>query len=199
MMTLSDGGATLPAGVTFVDNGDETATLSGSPAIGTGGVYTFTITAHNGAAPDATQSFTLTIDESPTITSADNATFVLGRASNFTVTMTGFPAGATASFSDGGANLPTGVSFVDTGTGTATLAGTPADGTLGAYPFTISVTNGFAPDGTQAFCADGDRCRNRNSAHVSHQPLVRRSVGDARRRGERGCTKHGIANRNRRV
>lgn len=150
-MTLSDGGATLPAGVTFVDNGDETATLSGSPAVGSGGIYRFTITAHNGAAPDATQSFTLTIDESPTITSADDATFILGRASSFTVTMTGFPAGATASFSDGAANLPTGVSFVDTGTGTATLAGTPADGTLGAYPFTISVTNGFAPDGTQAF------------------------------------------------
>ena len=97
-MTLTDGGATLPGGVTFVDNGDETATLSGSPAVGTGDIYTFTITAHNGAAPDATQSFTLTIDESPTITSADNATFILGRASSFTVTMTGFPAGQRRAF-----------------------------------------------------------------------------------------------------
>jgi len=150
-MTLSDGGAILPSGVTFVDNGDETATLSGSPAATTGGIYTFTITADNGAAPDTTQVFTLTIDEPPTITSADNATFVLGRASSFTVTSTGFPAGVADTYSDGGANLPAGVSFVDNGTGTATLAGTPGDGTFGAYPFTITVDNGIGPAGTQAF------------------------------------------------
>ena len=198
-MTLSDGGATLPAGVTFVDNGDETATLSGSPAVGTGGIYTFTITAHNGAAPDATQSFTLTIDESPTITSADNATFILGRASSFTVTMTGFPAGATASFSDGAANLPTGVSFVDTGTGTATLAGTPAERHSRRIPIHDQRDQWIRPGRYPGICADRHCCRNRNGAHVSDQPVGRRRVGDARRRGERGRTKHRIANRNCRI
>ena len=57
-------------GVTFVDNGDGTATLAGTPAAGTGGTYALTITAANGVLPDATQSFTLTVDQAPAITSA---------------------------------------------------------------------------------------------------------------------------------
>ena len=43
--SLVQGGATLPAGVTFVDNGDGTGTLSGTPAAGTGGDYALTFTA----------------------------------------------------------------------------------------------------------------------------------------------------------
>ena len=54
--TFSETGA-LPSGVTFVDNG--AASLSGTPAAGTGG-YALTITAANGVTPNATQSFTLT-------------------------------------------------------------------------------------------------------------------------------------------
>ena len=59
---LSETGA-LPSGVTFVDNGNGTATLSGTPAAGTGGIYPITITATNGVTPDATQTFTLTVDQ----------------------------------------------------------------------------------------------------------------------------------------
>ena len=58
--TLSETG-TLPSGVTFVDNGDTTATLSGTPT--TSGTYTLSITAHNTQSPDATQTFTLTITQ----------------------------------------------------------------------------------------------------------------------------------------
>ena len=47
--------------MTFVDNGNGTATLAGTPAAGTGGTYALTITAANGVLPDATQSFTLTV------------------------------------------------------------------------------------------------------------------------------------------
>ena len=57
---LSENG-TLPAGVTFTDNGDGTATLAGTPASGTAGSYKLTVTASNGLAPDATQSFVLTV------------------------------------------------------------------------------------------------------------------------------------------
>ncbi len=59
--TLSDGTATLPTGVTLVDNHNGTATLSGKPAADTGGTYTFTITAANGVGTDGTQVFTLTV------------------------------------------------------------------------------------------------------------------------------------------
>jgi hypothetical protein len=58
--TLAEAGA-LPGGVTFVDNHDGTATLSGTPAAGTHGTYQLTISAHNGVSPDATQSFALTV------------------------------------------------------------------------------------------------------------------------------------------
>ncbi|MGC9394639.1 MAG: hypothetical protein ACP5J4_07260, partial [Anaerolineae bacterium] len=44
-------------------HGDGTATLSGTPATGTGGVYALTFTASNGVAPDASQAFTLTVYE----------------------------------------------------------------------------------------------------------------------------------------
>ena len=138
---------TLPAGVTFTDNGDGTATLAGTPAASTGGPYPFTINATNDVIPDATQSFTLTVDQAPGITSPAGTTFTAGQAGTFTVTSTGVP---TATLSETGA-LPTGVTFTDNGDGTATVAGTPAADSGGPYPFTINATNGASPDATQAF------------------------------------------------
>ena len=141
---LSETGS-LPAGVSFSDNGDGTATLAGTPT--SQGVYTITIGAINGVAPDASQSFTLTVDAAPAITSADSATFTEGSAGSFTVTTTGTP---TAALSESG-NLPDGVTFSDNGDGTATLAGTPAAGAGGSYTFSIGATNGVAPDASQSF------------------------------------------------
>jgi hypothetical protein len=146
---LSESGS-LPSGVSFTDNGDGTATLGGTPAAGTDGTYSLTIDASNGVSPDASQSFTLTVNpapEAPAITSADNATFAEGSAGSFTVTSTGNP---TAALSETGA-LPTGVSFVDNGDSTANLAGTPAAGTAGTYSLTIDATNGVSPDASQTF------------------------------------------------
>ncbi|OWK41907.1 Fibronectin type III domain protein [Fimbriiglobus ruber] len=145
--TLTESG-TLPTGVTFVDNGDGIATLAGTPAGGTGGTYAFTITAANGVTPNATQTFTLTVDEAPSITSAAATTLTVGTAGTFTVaTGHDFP---TATLTETGA-LPAGVTFVDSGDGTATLAGTPAAGTGGTYSLTVTAANGVAPDATQAF------------------------------------------------
>jgi hypothetical protein len=146
--TISDGGATVPGGVTFTDNGDGTATLAGAPNFGTGANYSVTITAHNGAGADATQSFTLTVDEAPAITSLNSVTFTVGVAGNFTVTSTGFPV---PMIDDGGAILPGGVSFTDNGNGTATLAGTPALHTAGDYPMLITADNSDGMPATQNF------------------------------------------------
>ena len=41
------------------------------------------------------------------------------------------------------------MTFTDNGDGTATLAGTPAAGTGGTYPITITATNGVGTDATQ--------------------------------------------------
>lgn len=57
-LTLS---GTLPAGLTFTDNGDGTATLGGSAAAATHGSQVVTIQADNGIGTPATQTFTVTI------------------------------------------------------------------------------------------------------------------------------------------
>ena len=59
--SISESGA-LPGGVGFVDNRNGTATLSGTPAADSVPSYPITITAANGVTPDATQSFTLTVN-----------------------------------------------------------------------------------------------------------------------------------------
>ena len=57
--SVTESGA-LPAGVTFVDNGDDTGTFAGTPANGSDGNYAVTITASNGLVA-TTQSFTLSV------------------------------------------------------------------------------------------------------------------------------------------
>src|SRR5206468_1670444 len=73
-----------------------------------------------------------TIGTPPSITSANSATFTVTAAGSFTVTTTG---SSTVSLSETG-SLPSEVTFIDNGNGTATLGGTPALGTVASYPIT---------------------------------------------------------------
>jgi len=132
--TITETGS-LPSGVTFVDNGNGTATFSGTSAVPSGS-YPFTLTATN-AAGSGTQSFVLNITQAPTITSAAAAALQIGIAGTFTVTTSGTPA---PSLTESG-TLPSGVIFTDNGDGTATLSGTPAAGTVGSYSLNVSATN----------------------------------------------------------
>jgi sugar lactone lactonase YvrE len=134
--SLSESGA-LPAGVTFVDNGDGTAELAGAAAAGTAGPYPFTVTASNGVGDPASQPFILTVSSAPSapaiVTSAsDTETF--GVAFNYTVSTTGYPVPTLKKTG----NLPAGVTFTDNGNGTATIAGTPAKAAIGVYPLTLT-------------------------------------------------------------
>jgi Bacterial Ig-like domain (group 3) len=73
---LSESGL-LPNGVTFTDNGNGTASLAGTPVLGSAGTYPFTITASNGIGTNGTQSFTLTVTPPPSYvvtTNGDDAT-----------------------------------------------------------------------------------------------------------------------------
>jgi Putative Ig domain len=141
---------TLPNGVTFQRNGNGTATLTGTPASGTGGTYSLTFTASNGVGTAATQSFTLAVsrvNQAPLITSADSTTFSGGGSGSFTVTAAGAP---TPSLTEIG-TLPAGVTFQDNGNGTATVSGTPALRTGGTYSLTFIATNGVGTAATQTF------------------------------------------------
>ena len=95
----------------------------------------------------------LTVDEPPTITSANSATIETNQSGSFTVDTSGYPLVA---LSETGA-LPSGVTFVDNGDGTATLAGTPAAGTGGSYPLRSPPSNGVSPDAVQSFVLTVDQ------------------------------------------
>ncbi|MGA2231470.1 MAG: putative Ig domain-containing protein [Tepidisphaeraceae bacterium] len=150
----------LPGGVTFVDNGNGTATLSGTPVAGSGATYPLTISASNGVSPGATQFFTLTVDQAPAITSASSSSFTTASSGAFTVTTTGFP---TAAVTESGA-LPSGVAFVDNHNGTATLSGTPAAGTGASYVLTLTANNAVTPNATQMFTLTVDQAPSITSA-----------------------------------
>jgi putative Ig domain-containing protein len=133
-ITLSLSGA-LPTGLTFTDNGDETASISGTPAPGTGGDYPVTVTAANSLGT-ASESFTVKVAEPPAFTSADSASATEGSPFSFTATASGFGA---PSITESGA-LPHGVAFH---AAAATFSGTPAAGTAGSYPVTLTAKNHY--------------------------------------------------------
>ncbi len=153
----------LPDGLSFVDNGDGTATLSGTPTTGGGagggcdfegegdpeggdpcGDYVFAVTATNAEGSYA-QAFGISVNIPPTINSGNTATFTAGSASAFQVHGTGYP---TPIFFQWELPAP-GLQLVDNEDGTASLAGTPE--IAGTYVFTIYATTGAPPDAEQAF------------------------------------------------
>jgi hypothetical protein len=138
----------LPTGVTLTDNGDNTATISGTPGAATGAAYPITITAANGVGSNATQSFTLTNNQAPAITSASSTSATQGSAMTpFTVTTTGYP---TRTITKTG-SLPSGVTLVDNGNSTATISGTPTTASGSPYTITITAANAIGSNATQSF------------------------------------------------
>lgn len=78
---------TLPGGVTFVDNGDGTATIMGTATLA--GSYPITITAQNGIGSNATQSFTLTVNPPTTYVVTTNGDDATGTPSNCPIPSSG--------------------------------------------------------------------------------------------------------------
>jgi hypothetical protein len=127
----------LPAGVTFTDNNDGTATLAGTPGPGTDGPYSIAIVAINGTNPPVLQTLTLTVEEEPSVTSGEQAGFTLGQPGSFTITTTGYP---TAGLKINGV-LPDGLGITDNGDGTATISGTPRHLTGSPVNLSVQATN----------------------------------------------------------
>ena len=149
----------LPAGVTF---NATTGVLSGTPTVS--GPFPITFTATNGTSPNASQSFTLTVNpapivnHAPAITSASSTTFTVGTAGMFTMTATGTPAPTRG---ETGA-LPAGVTFNAT---TGVLSGTPT--VSGPFPITFTAQNGTAPNATQNFTLTVNPATT-----VNHAPVI---------------------------
>jgi hypothetical protein len=136
---------TLPTGLTFVDNGDGTATVAGTPGPNSYGSYQLTFTATN-TFGTAKQTFTLTVEKLPSIYSSDTTTFTVGTARSFTVRSEAYPMATIAM----AGTLPAGVTFTSKANGTAVLSGTPAAGTGGVYPLVLTATSSIG-SATQSF------------------------------------------------
>ncbi|MCG8393431.1 MAG: tandem-95 repeat protein [Pseudomonadales bacterium] len=136
-ITLS---GSLPPGVTW--NGS-THQLGGTPAAGSGGVYSLQVKASSSVGT-LTRAFTLTVEGPPSITSNASTTFQEGQLGQFTVTATGYPQ-PTLTLSGA---LPDGLSFSPAGE----LSGTPTNITGdGNYPLTVTASNGIGSNDTQHF------------------------------------------------
>jgi len=144
---ITESGA-LPTGVKLTDNGNGTATLAGTPAIGSNASYPITITA-TGAGSPANQSFTLTVLAQPSDfsigVSPTSATDVAGVAAS-TMVSTAVTEGAAQTVGLSATGAPTGslMSFTPqsiTSGGSSTLSITPpADATPGLYTVTVTGT-----------------------------------------------------------
>jgi hypothetical protein len=126
----------------FVDNGNGTATISGTPTVGSSGTHTILLSATNQDGV-ATKSVTITVNEAPSFTSAANASATIGQPLSFQVIASGYPA---PKFSLTG-KLPKGITFKAS---TGTLSGTPKAGTNGTYPLVMKAKN-YLSTSTQNF------------------------------------------------
>ena len=132
--------SSLPPGLTFTNNGNGTATISGTP-LPTGNRYAINLTANNSVGAIATQVLTLNVNEAPAITSGASKPFTTGAFGSFSITtVRGFPTSLATSLSESGV-LPKGVTFKNLGGGNAQLSGTPAAGSGGTYVVAITATN----------------------------------------------------------
>jgi len=164
-MTLSLLGE-LPEGITFVDNGNGTATISGIPSSSDGGGcggdpggegdpeggdvcggFAFALTATNDYGVYA-QALGMDVNTPPTIDSPNNTTFFVGSASSFTVFGSGIPEPIFYTW-DEGVLQAAGVQLVDNENGTASLVGTPT--TPDTHTFLLKATTGWPPDAQQTF------------------------------------------------
>jgi hypothetical protein len=134
----------LPSGLKFTDNGNGTASITGTAAPNTGGGYTLTVSARNTGGA-ATETFLLQVDQQSGFVSSKNktittgtATFVSGVFNYLPIQTFGYPAPALSEVG----TLPDGVVFKDHGDGTASLFGIPQVGTGGVYTVTFVAGNG---------------------------------------------------------
>ncbi|HTZ19732.1 MAG TPA: immunoglobulin domain-containing protein [Opitutaceae bacterium] len=149
----------LPSGVTLTTNaGANTATLAGTPSAA--GSFPVTIQASNGVGTAATQSFTLTVNQAPVITSANNTAFSVNTAGTFQFVATGSPA---PTFSIIAGTLPSTVATLSAG---GLLTAAPPSSTTGSpFTFTVRATNSSGTN-DQAFTLTVQ-----NGASISVQPV----------------------------
>jgi hypothetical protein len=129
----------LPAGVTFTDNGNGTATLSGTPAPGSVGDYQLTVRASNGIDPEATLTLTLEVAPPLAITTTELPAAAIGTAYGASIEASGGLPPYEFTLQSG--SLPAGLTLAPNGA----VTGTPT-GPTGTSTFTVRVTDSANPE-----------------------------------------------------
>lgn len=134
----------LPAWLTLTDNGDGTATLTGTPGDADVGDNDVSLQVDDGSST-ASQDFTVAvagINDTPTFTSAPLTTATTNAAYAYSVVTSDPDTADTLTIS--ALTIPAWLTLTDNGDGTATLAGTPADGDVGDHDVSLEVSDGTA-------------------------------------------------------
>ncbi|MHB8233067.1 MAG: choice-of-anchor Q domain-containing protein [Solirubrobacteraceae bacterium] len=152
---IGESGA-LPAGVLLTDNGDGTASLTGTPAAGSAGTYAITIVAKNGVGVSASQSFTLTVAALSVGTVTPSSVVAGAKSKSVTIVGAGFQPTTTLVASSAGIAFS---SVKVTGSTKITAKETvAANAATGAYDLSVGVA------GTSVTCS---AC-----LHVVAQPVA---------------------------
>jgi hypothetical protein len=144
----------LPGWLTFTDNGDGTATLTGTPRNGDVGSYTIELLVTDSVGNTATQSFTVTVhnvNDAPYFTSTPVKTAAENTPYTYNITATDPDLIHGDELLITGTTIPDWLSLVDHGNGTATLSGTPTTSDIGVHSVQLLVTDLDGLTSTQSF------------------------------------------------
>jgi hypothetical protein len=141
-------GTGLPLGLHLVNDGNRTATISGTPGVGDSGTHTATIAASAKNQTTSIQKLMITVDNAPVFKSRATDLVHTGTGFSYAITTAhGYPVPTITTAS----TLPGGVTLTDNQNGTADLTGTPDPNAGGVYPITITATNGIGAPVSQSF------------------------------------------------
>ncbi len=147
--SLTISATTLPSWLSLTDNGDSTATLTGTPTNSEVGEHSVVLTVSDGTTT-TTQSFTIAVgntNDAPTFDSTAVTSATEDSAYSYSITTSDVDGD---SLTISAATLPSWLSLTDNGDGTATLTGTPTNSEVGDHSVVLTVSDGTTTT-TQSF------------------------------------------------
>ncbi|UII19184.1 MBG domain-containing protein [Fulvivirga ligni] len=146
-------GTTLPSWLTLTDNGDGTATLTGTPSNSNFGANEVVLTVTDGAGAATNQNFVINVDNSndqPSFSSTPVTTVDEDVVYIYNIKTTDPDAGDTRTITSLSA-LPAWLELIDNGDGNAQLTGTPNNDQVGSYSIVLKVQDALGSSDTQSF------------------------------------------------